>query len=56
VLVDPERGLGERGREMREAILAHCRAALAPYKVPASITFVEDLPMTAGGKVERRHA
>ncbi|MBV9512308.1 MAG: long-chain fatty acid--CoA ligase [Caulobacteraceae bacterium] len=56
VLVDPEQGLGERGLAMREAILARCRAALAPHKVPASITFVEDLPMTAGGKVERRHA
>jgi acyl-coenzyme A synthetase/AMP-(fatty) acid ligase len=29
---------------------------LAAFKVPASVKFVEDLPMTAGGKLERRHA
>jgi long-chain acyl-CoA synthetase len=32
----------------------HCRAQLAPYKVPASIAFRADLPKTMVGKVLRR--
>ncbi|MEV5595434.1 AMP-binding protein [Streptomyces sp. NPDC052496] len=35
------------------AILAHCRAYLAPYKVPRRTTFLPELPTTAGGKVAR---
>jgi acyl-CoA synthetase (AMP-forming)/AMP-acid ligase II len=43
------------GREesVREAILAACRAQLAPYKVPAAIRFVSKLAMTATGKLAR---
>ncbi|MFO1059136.1 MAG: AMP-binding protein [Dongiaceae bacterium] len=37
-----------------EAILAHCRAALAPYKVPRSVQLVPDLPKTSTGKILRR--
>ncbi|GCD41037.1 class I adenylate-forming enzyme family protein [Streptomyces paromomycinus] len=35
------------------AILAHCRARLAPYKIPRRTTFLPELPTTAGGKVAR---
>jgi acyl-CoA synthetase (AMP-forming)/AMP-acid ligase II len=56
VLADPAQAAGEPGRAIREAILAVCRASLAAHKVPAVLRFVEDLPMTAGGKLERRHA
>ncbi|MFH8746819.1 hypothetical protein ACH4GK_15770 [Streptomyces rimosus] len=42
------------GRDADEAaILAHCRAQLAPYKVPRRTTFLPQLPTTAGGKVAR---
>ncbi len=34
-----------------EAIAAHCRARLAPYKVPSIIRFLPELPRNAGGKV-----
>jgi long-chain acyl-CoA synthetase len=37
-----------------EAILAHCRAHLAAYKVPRAVQFVADLPKTSTGKVMRR--
>jgi long-chain acyl-CoA synthetase len=36
------------------AILAHCRAHLAAYKVPRSVQFVSDLPKTSTGKIMRR--
>jgi long-chain acyl-CoA synthetase len=37
-----------------EEIIAHCRASLAPYKVPKLIEFRNELPKTAIGKVLRR--
>ncbi|MBX3053392.1 MAG: o-succinylbenzoate--CoA ligase [Caldilineaceae bacterium] len=36
------------------ALLAFCRARLAGYKVPRQVRFVEELPQTASGKIERR--
>ncbi|OKH99064.1 hypothetical protein A6A06_26095 [Streptomyces sp. CB02923] len=42
------------GRAADEAaVLAHCRAHLAPYKIPRRTTFLPELPTTAGGKVAR---
>jgi acyl-CoA synthetase (AMP-forming)/AMP-acid ligase II len=32
-------------------VIEHCRAALARYKVPRSIVFVDALPRNAAGKV-----
>lgn len=37
-----------------DAILAHCRIHLAPYKVPGEIAFVESLPIGPTGKVLKR--
>ena len=34
-----------------EALIAHCRQGLAPYKVPATIDVRRELPLTAVGKV-----
>ena len=42
--------------DLRAHILGVCRAALPAYKVPVSLTFVSSLPMSAGGKLERRYA
>ena len=35
------------------AIKAHCRARLAPYKIPRHIEFLDALPRTGSGKVRR---
>jgi acyl transferase domain-containing protein/acyl-CoA synthetase (AMP-forming)/AMP-acid ligase II len=35
-----------------EAVIAHCRAALDPRKVPASVCFLDALPKTELGKVK----
>ncbi len=35
------------------SILAHCRNALARFKIPVEILFVESLPKTASGKIKR---
>jgi len=42
--------LGPRGVDR---IKAHCRARLAPYKIPKQVEFVNSLPRTASGKVRR---
>jgi len=47
--------VSESGRtgEIREAILADCRQALPPHKIPATISFVQQLDVTASGKLAR---
>ncbi|MFC6882561.1 MULTISPECIES: AMP-binding protein [Actinomadura] len=39
---------------LAEALLAHCREALAGYKVPRSVDFVPRLPRTPSGKLPKR--
>ncbi|WP_454727306.1 MULTISPECIES: fatty acyl-CoA synthetase [Cupriavidus] len=43
---------GEGAQE--ETLLAHARAALAPFKVPKRIVFVADLPRNTAGKLLKR--
>lgn len=37
-----------------EAIVQHCRAQLAPYKVPRRIVLVDVLPKTSVGKIDKK--
>ncbi len=37
-----------------ETILGHCESSLAGYKLPSRISFVDDLPRNASGKVRRQ--
>ncbi len=37
-----------------DAIIEHCRAFLAPYKIPRAVSFVDDLPKNSTGKIMRR--
>jgi bile acid-coenzyme A ligase len=34
-------------------LMAHCRSRLANYKVPTRVTFVDQVPRSAAGKIER---
>jgi acetyl-CoA synthetase len=46
---------GHAGRPLLvEELQAHVRARLAPYEYPKEIEFIEQLPMTTTGKVQRR--
>ncbi len=42
--------------ELKQEIIAACRDYLGVAKTPVSMTFVASLPMTAGGKLERKRA
>lgn len=37
-----------------EEIIKHCRALIAAFKVPASVSFLEELPRNPGGKVLKK--
>jgi acetyl-CoA synthetase len=50
VLADGNAG----GMELVAELQAHVRERLAPYEVPKDIEFVQALPMTTTGKVQRR--
>ena len=60
----PDRYLGERVQAYvvrapgasiaEEDAVAHCAALVAPYKVPRSVEFRDELPRTPVGKVRRR--
>ncbi len=49
VLHDPERA----GAAMTKALQDHVKQAIAPYKYPRAISFVEALPKTETGKIQR---
>jgi acyl-coenzyme A synthetase/AMP-(fatty) acid ligase len=46
---------GDLDAGLKDSILAACRGALPPFKVPAMLKFVPALNVTAGGKLERLH-
>jgi acetyl-CoA synthetase len=39
---------------VRQSLQSHVRALLAPYEYPKEIEFIDQLPMTTTGKVQRR--
>ncbi len=45
--------LREQATLTEAELVAHCRRELAGYKLPRHITFVEALPLTGSGKVQR---
>ncbi|MBM3485364.1 MAG: benzoate-CoA ligase family protein [Alphaproteobacteria bacterium] len=44
---------GDAGEALRRELLEHCKSGLARYKYPRWITFVDELPKTATGKIQR---
>ena len=46
---------GPAGEELSaEGVRAHCRDRLARFKVPTEVVFVDELPRTANGRLQRR--
>ena len=44
---------GDASGALADELLEHCKSGLARYKYPRWVNFVEDLPKTATGKVQR---
>jgi long-chain acyl-CoA synthetase len=40
--------------EIEREIMSHCRENMAPYKRPKIIEFVDELPLTSVGKVDKK--
>ncbi|MBV7503416.1 acyl-CoA synthetase [Achromobacter sp. ACM05] len=53
VVLTPEFALRDRG-EITENLQEHVRERLAPYEYPKEIEYVDELPMTTTGKIQRR--
>jgi long-chain acyl-CoA synthetase len=45
---------GQDPESLRERILAYSRENLSPYKVPKAIHFVEQIPLTPVGKIDKK--
>lgn len=45
--------LAPGARATADEIIAHCRRSLARFKVPRSVTFIDELPLTGSGKIRR---
>jgi acyl-CoA synthetase (AMP-forming)/AMP-acid ligase II len=44
-----------KGAATEKDLMAHCRSSLADFKCPTTIYFVESIPRTATGKIQRRN-
>lgn len=44
---------GDAGVALTDALMAHCKKTLAPYKYPRWVEYVPELPKTATGKIQR---
>jgi len=44
---------GDAGAALTDALMAHCKKTLAPYKYPRWVEYVDELPKTATGKIQR---
>jgi acetyl-CoA synthetase len=55
VVLTPDTMRGEQeDSRLVEALQQHVRGRLAPYEYPKEIEFIDALPMTTTGKVQRR--
>lgn len=54
LFVQKKPGLPYTDEQLRQEILAFCRSNLAPYKVPREIVFVDAIPLTSVGKIDKK--
>ena len=40
--------------DMQDDLKRYCRERLAPHKIPRTMEFMEELPKTGQGKIDRR--
>jgi len=52
-VVQPAEGV-EPGAELAERLVSYCREHLAGYKAPKTVDFVDEIPRTGTGKIQKR--
>ncbi|MEK6195064.1 MAG: hypothetical protein N2F24_12665 [Deltaproteobacteria bacterium] len=45
---------GEEPASIEKDIIAFCKENMAPYKIPKVVEFVDEIPLTAVGKVDKK--
>ncbi|MGP3924193.1 amino acid adenylation domain-containing protein [Streptomyces sp. 8N616] len=53
VVPEDTAGHGGAGESVRQALRAHLRQRLPEYMVPSAVVFLDELPLTANGKLDR---
>jgi len=49
-----ETGKQKDAEQVKEEVLAFCREHMAPYKVPKHIHIIDEIPLTAVGKIDKK--
>jgi len=44
----------ESESELKEQLLSFCRENMSPYKVPREIFFIDAIPLTSVGKIDKK--
>jgi len=54
-VIQPSAATGQKDKEqLQEEIRAYCRETMSPYKVPKVIEIIDEIPLTAVGKVDKK--
>jgi long-chain acyl-CoA synthetase len=54
VIQRSEAGKAKDEEDLRKEIIDFCKAYMAPYKIPKVIEFIDEIPLTAVGKVDKK--
>ena len=54
ITISPDYDYDGNEEALKESIIAHAKAKLAPYEVPKTIEFLDELPLTAVGKIDKK--
>jgi long-chain acyl-CoA synthetase len=46
--------VGDQHELLREQIIAYCREHMSPYKIPKKVHFIDAIPLTAIGKLDKK--
>jgi len=54
-VIQPKSSFREQdAKQLEQEIVDYCRETMAPYKVPKIVQFIDQMPMTAVGKVDKK--
>ena len=42
------------GDDLAQRLIAHCREHLAGYKAPKTVDFIDEIPRTGTGKIQKK--